>query len=112
MPSDLAPISTTTWVGVIFRTVPLSTLSSVTASSLSVVKLSRAAAKSSVEDCASSALLAVGVGKVAPSLDSGAPSATPVDTAKSRLWAVLSLDKFVASQRNFSHVGCGQDAGT
>jgi hypothetical protein len=35
-----------------------------------------------------------------------------VDAAKSRLRAVLSLDKFVASQRNFSHVRCGQDAGT
>ena len=33
MPSDLAPISTTTWVAVIFSTVPLMTLSSRAASS-------------------------------------------------------------------------------
>ena len=48
MPSDLAPMSTTTWVAVSFSTVPLITMSSPAASSLSVVKLSRAAAKSSL----------------------------------------------------------------
>src|SRR5271157_1554809 len=47
MPSDLAPISTTTCVAVNFSTVPLMTRSSLTASSVSVVKVSSAVAKSS-----------------------------------------------------------------
>ena len=47
MPSDLAPISTTTWVAVSFSTVPLMTRSSLTASSASVVKFSSTEAKSS-----------------------------------------------------------------
>ena len=59
MPSDLAPISTTTWVAVSFSTVPLMTWSSLAASSASVVKLSRAEAKSSVGRACSSAESAV-----------------------------------------------------
>ena len=47
MPSDLAPISTTTCLSVSFSTVPLMTRSSLTASSASVVKVSSAEAKSS-----------------------------------------------------------------
>ena len=53
MPSDFAPISTTTCVAVSFSTVPLMTRSSLTASSASVVKVSSAEAKSSLDDDAS-----------------------------------------------------------
>ena len=48
MPSDFEPTSTTTWVAVSLTTVPLMTWSSPTDSSVSVVKFSSAAAKSSL----------------------------------------------------------------
>src|ERR1700723_1236216 len=48
MPSDFEPKSTTTWVPVSLTTVPLITWSSPTDSSVSVVKFSSAAAKSSL----------------------------------------------------------------
>src|ERR1700674_3407730 len=133
MPSDLAPISTTRWVAVIFSTVPLMTLSSRAASSLSVVKLSRAEAKSSVvEGCFSSRfwfaslwveslwreLVCADWGgwgeslfKVEPSGDSTGRSATEVEDAESRLWALLSSGKVDGLSRVFHARGCGDGCG-
>ena len=125
MPSDLAPISTTTWVAVIFSTVPLMTLSSLAASSASVVKLSSAEAKSSVAEGVFVQILG-SRGRVcadwcvtggsrclrsSPPVDSAGRSATEVEVAESRLWAVLSSGKVDGLSRFSSHVGAGTDAG-
>src|SRR6266436_10345116 len=129
IPSDLAPISTTTWVAVIFSTVPLMTLSSRAASSLSVVKLSSAEAKSSAVEGFSSifcASICAGGGDwwgdcwddwdetlftVKPSRWSAGCSATEVAVAESRSWAVVSSDKVDGLSRVYLARGCGDGCG-
>src|ERR1700722_9822247 len=114
------------------------TLSSRAASSVSVVKLSRAEAKSSVDEgCFSSKFWVtslcgesvccksvcdesvctdwVGWGeslfKVEPSGDSTGRSATEVEDEESRLWALLSSGKVDGLSRFSTHVGCGDGCG-
>src|SRR5678815_5906214 len=91
--------------------------SSRAASSVSVVKLSSAAAKSSVAEGFSSrfwiASLCADWGwgeslfKVEPSADSTGRSTTEVEVAESMLWALLSSGKVDGLSRVFRARGCG-----
>ena len=101
--------------------------SSRAASSLSVVKLSRAEAKSSVVEGFSSRFWVASLGdgsacadwvgwgeplfKVEPSGDSTGRSATEIEDAESRLWALLSSGKFGGLSRVFHARGCGDGCG-
>src|SRR5579864_5796940 len=123
MPSDLAPISTTTCVAVSLSTVPLMTRSSLTASSASVVKVSSAAAKSSTgagllsgadDDCGASSAEEAASAAVAAFCSAGVGSASDtIVLVESELWLVVSSNKVIASLLNLalSAGGCGLPGG-